>query len=194
MNIRNIIGEVFGRLTVIEFYESRLVKNGKKQIKKRFYKAKCICGNEVIVQGNNLVHGKTRSCGCLAKELKIERNNKKRLPNNKSLWNLAFHNHKKAANARNINNFLTFEEFKEICSQNCYYCGESPVKKTHPNLHGEIFKNGIDRIDSKKDYSIDNVRPCCSKCNYMKLDLSETEFFEQITKIFNKLNNETTSV
>lgn len=186
MKIRDITGEVFGRLTVINFSRSKIV--GKiKPVKKRFYLCKCICGKEIEVGRDNLINLGTQSCGCLAKELVLKRNKEKRLPDNASLWNLGYKYHLRDAKVRNIDSFISPTQHKEITSQNCYYCDDPPSKKTHRNLHGEIFRNGIDRIDSTKPYIIDNIRPCCGTCNYMKLQMSEDEFFKHIQKINKRL-------
>ena len=47
--------------------------------------------------------------------------------------------------------------------------------------------NGIDRVDSSKGYTIDNVVPCCSACNYAKHEMSVSEFKEYITRVYNHL-------
>ena len=179
MNVKDITGQTFGRLEVLEFVESRQVGKNKK----RFYKCKCSCGNEVVTSREGLVSGNTNSCGCLAKEMTLERNKTKRLPDNQSLWNLGYKAHLKDAKIRGYESELSPEDYREITSQDCYYCGKPPQSKTHPNLYGEIFRNGVDRIDSSKGYTKDNVRPCCSTCNYMKLDMTEQEFFEHINRI-----------
>lgn len=62
-------GQKFGRLTVIEDSGKRY-KNDNKAI----YLCKCDCGNETLVYHSSLVQGKTRSCGCLAKEVTSKRN------------------------------------------------------------------------------------------------------------------------
>lgn len=54
---KNIIGQKFGKLTVIELVEYR--------DKDLFYKVKCECGSEIIVSGTHLRSGHTLSCGCL---------------------------------------------------------------------------------------------------------------------------------
>ena len=59
------------RLTVLEEVEPHITKSGHKQIQ---WKCKCNCGKEIIVKGNNLRSGNTKSCGCLATELIIQRN------------------------------------------------------------------------------------------------------------------------
>lgn len=55
-NRMEITGQIFGRLTVIEFIE---VRNGR-----TMWRCKCKCGNEVIAVGQYLKSGNTRSCGC----------------------------------------------------------------------------------------------------------------------------------
>src|SRR5262245_15064459 len=40
------------------------------------WNCRCDCGAETIVAGSNLRNGSTRSCGCLNRELTIERGNK----------------------------------------------------------------------------------------------------------------------
>ena len=49
------------------------------------------------------------------------------------------------------------------------------------------MRNGIDRIDSSKGYSVDNCVPCCAKCNYAKHDLSIDDFKNHIEKIYKHL-------
>lgn len=54
--IRDLTGQVFGKLTVVSFAGS----NGRKAM----WSCKCECGNEKTVTGNNLTSGNTKSCGC----------------------------------------------------------------------------------------------------------------------------------
>lgn len=64
-------GLVYGRLTVLS---ENLVK---KDIEKcrRFWECLCECGNTLTVSQDNLLRKKgTKSCGCLVKELLIQRN------------------------------------------------------------------------------------------------------------------------
>lgn len=58
--VKDLTGQKFGRLTVIERAEN----------KGRYtcWKCRCDCGNEVVVQGTSLKSGATRSCGCLRNE------------------------------------------------------------------------------------------------------------------------------
>jgi hypothetical protein len=50
---------------------------------------------------------------------------------------------------------------------------------------GTFVYNGLDRIDSNLGYVRSNVVPCCAVCNYMKQELSLSEFLDQVAKIHN---------
>lgn len=87
-------------------------------------------------------------------------------------------NYKRNAKNRNLYFELSKEDFINITSKECYYCGTfGSISPT-----GEKY-NGIDRIDSSKGYEKNNVLPCCSICNKMKLDLSQHDFLYQVQKI-----------
>ena len=59
----DMLGKVFGRLTVIEKEISE-----KKYMYR--YRCICICGNEKYIARNSLVSGKTKSCGCILREMR----------------------------------------------------------------------------------------------------------------------------
>lgn len=58
-NFKNIIGQKYGFLTVIEATEKRANKG------EIIWKCKCECGNLIITKSKNLLSGATQSCGCL---------------------------------------------------------------------------------------------------------------------------------
>lgn len=61
-----MIGQVFGRLTVVE--------RGLPSVhRETMYLCKCICGNTTSVSKSKLMKGATKSCGCLLKELYASR-------------------------------------------------------------------------------------------------------------------------
>ena len=64
--IPDLIGQVFGKLTVIELDQES--SGGRKWI------CKCSCGNTVPVREYNLKSGNTKSCGCTRKEKSSVRN------------------------------------------------------------------------------------------------------------------------
>lgn len=62
---RNLVGAVFGRLTVLQFHETR--KN------KAFWICRCECGTETSVATLCLVNGNTKSCGCYKRQSSRDR-------------------------------------------------------------------------------------------------------------------------
>lgn len=66
MNKKNLIGQKFGRLTVLSDSGLRAVDGTIK------WKCKCECGNYTCVNTTNLTRGVTQSCGCLQKERTTE--------------------------------------------------------------------------------------------------------------------------
>lgn len=67
----DLTNKKFGRLTVIERSDD-IEREGYKPVPT--WRCICDCGNEVIVRGNQLKTGKTKSCGCLNRDKIIERN------------------------------------------------------------------------------------------------------------------------
>lgn len=70
MKKENLIGQVFGRLTVIDEAPRKKLPCGDFHT---MWKCKCECGNIVIVNASNLKRGITKSCGCLRTELESSR-------------------------------------------------------------------------------------------------------------------------
>ena len=82
-----------------------------------------------------------------------------------------FYKYRKNASDRKIEWEISFEEFCKYWNGRCYYCGE------------KIDGIGLDRVDNKKGYTIKNIIPCCSKCNYMKGTLTKQDFIARCKKI-----------
>ena len=65
-------------------------------------------------------------------------------------------------------------DYFAIILQPCYYCG---------GRHVDLVLNGVDRVDSKGSYSIENSVPCCKTCNFMKGSMGKREFLDQAVAI-----------
>jgi hypothetical protein len=65
-NAKDLTGQRFGRLVVIYFAGRE--SNGALE-----WRCRCDCGNETVVRGTRLKSGSTQSCGCLSREVTIER-------------------------------------------------------------------------------------------------------------------------
>ena len=78
-NLIDLTGQRYGRLTVIKYEGTHYSKGFNAH---SLWRCKCDCGNEVVVIGNNLRTGNTKSCGCLwsenAKERLLEYHAKRR--------------------------------------------------------------------------------------------------------------------
>ena len=89
--------------------------------------------------------------------------------------------YKTSAKYRNIVFNLSREEFSNIITQPCFYCGETSIPY-----------GGIDRMNNEKNigYAINNCVPCCKMCNKIKNKFSKDDFLGQIRKIHNHGTND----
>ena len=62
----DLTGQKFGRLTVVCRSADHIKPCGTKSIT---WLCRCECGNSVVVTRNNLRQGKTKSCGCIGKDI-----------------------------------------------------------------------------------------------------------------------------
>lgn len=177
------IGLRFGRLIVIEILPVR--KN--KQI---YVNCLCDCGNFKEIRFANLPSGRTISCGC--RQLETLKHVPKKAKGETGFSSL-YAAYGRSAKYRDIGFYLSRDQFRNLVTQNCHYCGVEPLHKKSSKQfneenkkHSEFTYNGIDRIDSNKDYTLDNCVPCCGVCNRAKCSDSYTKFKEWIRRLQNK--------
>lgn len=196
----DLTGKRFGRWEVLEYsHVKKSIKNNNSHSQKgHYWKCKCDCGVEKVVRGDILRRGHSTSCGCYHQEIRgiIARKEK-----GHSGFRALYQQYKTNAKVRNIPFYLSKEDVKHISSCNCHYCGIEPSMKSigggkrltkEGKEHSAYVYNGIDRVDNKLFYSIDNVVPCCANCNRSKWEMSYEEFIEHTKRICNhlKLNEE----
>ena len=87
-------------------------------------------------------------------------------------WN----NYRRSAKKKAIPFGLTKDYFKKLRKENCHYCGTT--KSTAYNM-------GVDRVNSKKGYILNNVVPCCKDCNLAKFDRTPQQFISHVIKMYN---------
>lgn len=143
----DLTGQKFGRLTVL----SR-VENKKSRAR---WLCECECGNQVVVAGNDLKTGRTKSCGCLSKELL--RGNKRRATHDEHGTKLyiAWKNMRQRANNPNR------PDYKFYGGKGIKVCAEWEDYTVFRNWACENgYQEGLtlDRIDVNKDYSPENCR------------------------------------
>lgn len=88
------------------------------------------------------------------------------------------------AKHRGIDFNLNINEFTQLTEQPCHYCGGFSIE-WNKNSRG----NGIDRKDSNKGYYFDNCVPCCSKCNFVKNNMSYDKFIQYIRRLYETTKN-----
>ena len=67
--IKNLIGKTFGRLKVVKLDTERMrTRISENKRPKTYWICECSCGNKTSVEGNQMISGKTTSCGCFKKE------------------------------------------------------------------------------------------------------------------------------
>lgn len=87
---------------------------------------------------------------------------------------------KRAAKDKNLGFDISREEHLILLSSSCTYCG-GPLNNTG---------HGLDRMDSFKGYTTDNVVPCCYSCNRIKnIYLSHEEMMVAMQAILRLRNN-----
>ena len=169
----------FGRLVAVE----DVGRNEKQSV---LWECKCDCGNTVIVIANNLTSGNSKSCGCFANELTVERC---LLPNNEGAFNAVYRDYHWRAIKKGVVFEISKDVFHKLITQECFYCGSPPMKyRNRSRKKMECVRNGIDRLDNTKGYTEDNVVSCCKHCNKAKDVMDVGEFLGLVHRVARRHN------
>lgn len=186
-NFKDLSGTRKGRLNIKSLDTVRSTKKG------LYYWCECACGVVKSIHGSNLrPKGKVVSCGCYrearAKQpraaLRTRSNPKHRAQTE------VFCSYRKRAERRGMEFTINREQFVGLAESACRYCGIGPSNrinsikymKSHKYIRKWVY-NGLDRKDSLRGYTPDNVVPCCIRCNKAKLTMTVQEFGEWITLV-----------
>jgi 5-methylcytosine-specific restriction endonuclease McrA len=84
---------------------------------------------------------------------------------------------------------MTKDQFLDLISKNCSYCGSPPRERVVIISHYgiRVIANGVDRIDNAKPYSAENCVPCCRTCNLMKNKMSLADFKDHVRRVADHL-------
>ncbi len=167
----------FGRLVVLESF----IQDGK-----RYWNCVCDCGGQRTVLQASLKGGGVKSCGCTRKERATAMCKARALPNGDAARNEVIYKYKLRARKESIDWELTTEQCEALFKGNCAYCGAEPTKVRKLNYSSSYVYNGIDRIDNAEGYTEKNSVSCCTRCNYMKSDMTVKEFYCHIENIWRK--------
>ena len=175
----NLIGKKFGKWTVLEQFEDRYPSGNKKYMTK----CKCDCGVTKPVIQLSLKNGRSKSCGCdkdFYKRMQGKNSNlfKGHGDISAKFWGTT----KRKAERRNIDFSISIEEAWEIFLSQDRKCKLSGI-----DLHfGKVKVKAIaslDRINSNKAYTIDNVQWVHKHINIMKNIYSQDYFVSLCKKV-----------
>ena len=195
MDINALIGKEYEWLTVLGLSE--------KVDKQRcpYLICKCRCGNQKDIRIYQVIHGKTKSCGCLVH--RGVRFNPDRITQIKRRMYRKCVSRSKEKNS--TQEPISFEEFTKLIELPCHYCGtlpsnlESEKKSRAENSQNDkitdttLKYSGLDRMNNGDGYTKGNVVPCCKTCNLAKRTMNADEFKEWIAKAFHHLFDTTYS-
>lgn len=156
--MKNLLGQKFGRLTVIALAKCHTRKSGRKDV---MWECECECGNRTAVRATSLLGGHTQSCGCLWQEAIRDRYlthgmNDTRLH---KVW--------RGMKTRCYN--PNADSYKNYGGRGITICDEWLGENGFQNFYDWAMANGynpeakrgectIDRIDNDRGYSPDNCR------------------------------------
>ncbi len=165
-NAIDYTGLVINNLIAMHYVEHRRHKP--------YWMFRCKCGVEKVIDANRVKSGIIKSCGCWRDQFK---------PAN--FVHRLYHIYKRGALDRGYKFSLSKKSFNSLISGNCYYCGSAPDYSTYSYLIVNYSRpvNGIDRLDSGKNYFLRNCVSCCKTCNLMKMVMPADKFTEHCTKI-----------
>lgn len=155
---------------------------------------RCSCGYEKDVDGYTLVKGTSRQCrNCSNKSKAAALRISGEHVASRQAWSKLNAN----ARSRNLSCTIEFEDFIRVSKLPCYYCNQEPEGGYWENSsykkdwHEAFISNGLDRYDNSIGYELNNVVPCCIRCNRAKNDMSLSEWKEKISLWSDWLQNET---
>lgn len=174
----DLTGLKFGRLTVISQHRSPSSSG-----RGTTWYCQCDCGRVVVKNGYALRVGDVKTCGCGSHPLKYS-------DPSRSAFNELLAQYRKNAKNTERDFDLSEDEFRELTSSPCHYCGDPPKQlgcyrssRSKVTSTAPYLANGIDRRSNDLGYDLSNCVPCCKRCNWMKSDLSYEDFVSHIQKI-----------
>lgn len=95
-------------------------------------------------------------------------------------WERVYSLVKTGASRRGLDWELSFDQWKDLATADCTYCGDEPNNSVA--IH-KIYYNGVDRLNSAVGYNEDNCVPCCKICNRAKSDMSLSDFLDWVRRL-----------
>lgn len=174
----NKIGSRNGAIVIIDF-----IKSSNENGKNSKFKIKCDCGNENIIWASNFL--RTSTCG---KCDSYCGNKHKSFKGYQEIHKKTWYNIQKGANKRNINFDIKIEDAWDLFIKQDRKCAISGQPIQFPKKIGDDKATAsLDRINSSKPYTIDNVQWVHKDMNEFKWDKTPEELIKCCELV---LNNE----
>jgi hypothetical protein len=187
----DLSGLRFGRLLVLR----PAAHDGRSR--SRLWHVRCDCGTETIRSAARLRNARwpTRHCGCSpgyrainSEGPRIEDPRARRV--SQSAWvNRIYRTYRHNALRLGRDFTLTREDVSRLVMQCCAYCGASSMNTSHEALVAtataatSFAYNGMDRVDSRRGYTLDNVVSCCRVCNFAKGKMHGSDFLAWVQRV-----------
>lgn len=101
-----------------------------------------------------------------------------------STTNYFLDRYKRSAKKKGLVWLITRDQFINIITKNCTTCGVFPESILYRG-NQMLIHNSIDRIDSTKGYSEDNIQTLCWICNQAKRNQTQKQFKNWIKRLVN---------
>lgn len=175
-----LIGKTFNNIQILSFSH---VKNSR-----RYYNIKCLNCNNISDMRSDRFLGtqKLNTCSICRQTNAISQSKQRASPD--TVYKTLYAHYRQGSLSRNFIFSITLEQFKNIITKNCHYCGSEPVvtnsSKRINKTDIPVKNNGVDRINNSLGYILENCVPCCKICNIMKNNHSSENFLNHIKKIY----------
>ncbi len=145
------------------------------------YRFICQCGNERVHSFQRVASGEIKSCG------KCGKGGRPLLENSLGAKRAVWQRYKQSAKRRGIEFSISTEDFYSLITLPCSYCKSPPKTSMKLNAHPDFLYTGLDRVNNSAGYTLNNVVPCCSVCNFSKAGMSLDEWKNWITAVYKAL-------
>ena len=177
---KDISEQKFGRLTVIERGPDYRYQYKNKLGRLARWICKCECGNEILVTGANLRAGQTQSCGCLQKEITVERSTihgQAKRSGETYVYN-TYNRAKQRAKKLGVRFDLKLEDI-----QIPKFCPVLGIElKPNKEMSGDSSPS-VDRIHPERGYVKGNIQIISQRANQIKSDST----IEELEKLLNHM-------
>lgn len=159
------IGDQYELLTVIQIKDNQLI-------------CKCNCGNIKNLHISRIRNKQVKSCGCLSRRIGTQN------PLYKGFGLISksiFSRCKVNASDRNIEFYLTIEDLDNQYKKQNGKCAISNIDigfNNYKQKNKRLSTASLDRIDSSKPYTIDNIQWIHKQIQQMKWNTPQNEFIE----------------